>query len=120
MENLTLGIIEAKFADIIWENEPLSSGALAKMAETALGWKKTTAFTVLKRLCEKGLFRNEKGTVSSLIPKADFYARQSERFVEESFGGSLPAFLAAFTRGKKLRPDEMEALRKMVDAFGEE
>ncbi|MBQ8524959.1 MAG: BlaI/MecI/CopY family transcriptional regulator [Clostridia bacterium] len=117
MKDVQLGAVESRFADIIWEGEPLASSVLAKRAEELLGWKKTTSYTVLKRLCDKGLFKNEKGTVSSLISKEDFYAIKSESFVEDTFGGSLPAFFAAFTKRKSLSADEIAALRKMVDEY---
>ena len=119
MNDYRLGEIEGKFADMIWENEPVSSTELAKMSENSLGWKKSTTYTVLKRLCEKGIFQNIKGVVSSLISKEDFYSAQSEKFVEETFGGSLPAFLAAFTSRKKLTPDEIDQLRSMIDKYKE-
>lgn len=120
MEDLRLGVIEARFADIIWENEPLSSGALVKLCEEELGWKKSTMYTVLKRLCERGIFRNENGIVSSVMTKAEYSAAQSEKFVEETFDGSLPAFLAAFTTRKALTRAEVEEIKKMIDSYGEE
>lgn len=120
MEDLRLGVIEARFADIIWENEPLSSGELVKLCEEELGWKKSTMYTVLKRLCERGIFRNEKGIVSSVMTKAEYSAAQSEKFVEETFDGSLPAFLAAFTARKALTKAEVEEIKKMIDSYGEE
>ena len=119
MSDGKMGAAELRFADIIWENEPVSSTRLAEISGQKLGWKKSTVYTVLKRLCEKGFFKNKDGTVSSLISKNDFYARQSEKFVEENFEGSLPAFLAAFTSRKKLTCEEYESLKKMIDGFGE-
>lgn len=117
MADKTLGVVESKFADIIWNCEPLSSSELSKLAEKELGWKKTTSFTVLKRLCDKGLFKNEKGTVTSIVSKDDFYSIQSEKFVEETFNGSLPAFLAAFTGRKKLSKKEVEELKRFVKEY---
>ncbi|MBE6573239.1 MAG: BlaI/MecI/CopY family transcriptional regulator [Ruminococcaceae bacterium] len=117
MSELQMGTNESKFADIIWSNEPISAAMIAKRAEEALNWKKTTSYTVLKRLCEKGIFKNEKGIVSSLISREEFYSMQSERFVEETFEGSLPAFLAAFTKRKELKPEEIAELRRMVDEY---
>lgn len=119
MSDYQLGAIESKFADIIWENEPISSTELVKRSEEMFSWKKSTTYTVLKRLCEKGIFQNIKGTVTSLISKQEFYSVQSEKFVEETFKGSLPAFLAAFTARKNLTPDEVAQLRKMIDEYGE-
>ena len=120
MADKTLGVVESKFADIIWSKEPLSSSELSKDAEKELGWKKTTSFTVLKRLCDKGLFKNEKGVVTSLVSREDFYSMQSERFVEETFQGSLPAFLAAFTGRKRLSREEVAELKRFVDEYEEE
>ena len=102
MEEMKLGIVEAKFADIIWQNEPIASGELVKKCEEELSWKKSTTYTVLKKLCERGIFQNEQGTVTSLISKDEFNSRQSEKFIEETFDGSLPAFIAAFTKRKSL------------------
>ncbi len=120
MVDLTMGVIEARFADIIWQREPISSGELRILSEKELGWKKSTTFTVLKRLCEKGIFKNEGGRVSSIISREEFYSAQSEKFVEETFDGSLPAFLAAFTARKKISSKEIEELRKIVDSYKEE
>lgn len=120
MSEMQMGVIESRFADIIWQNEPISTIELVKLSEQELKWKKTTTYTVLKRLCDKGIFQNNKGTVTSLITKKDFYAVQSEKFVEETFDGSLPAFLAAFTRRKSLTPEEVAQLRKMVAEYEEE
>lgn len=119
MEQLKLGAVEERFADIIWENAPLSSGQLVKLCEQELNWKKSTTYTVLKKLCERGLFENNGGTVTTLISKEEFYSRQSQAFVEESFNGSLPAFIAAFTKRKKLSAQEVAEIRKMIDACEE-
>lgn len=120
MMNKTLGVVESKFADIIWCKEPLSSSELSKLAEKELGWKKTTSFTVLKRLCDKGLFKNEKGVVTSLVSQNDYYSMKTKKFVEETFEGSLPAFLAAFTGRKKLSKEEVEELKRFVEEYEEE
>lgn len=120
MSDKQMGVIESRFADLIWEQEPIPSPELAKQSEAIFGWKKSTTYTVLKRLCDKGLFQNQKGMVTSLISREEFYALQSERFVEETFRGSLPAFLAAFTAKKKLTAEEVELLRRMVDEYKEE
>ena len=110
-----MGEVEMKFAEMIWEQEPVSSGDLAKQAEKEFNWKKSTTYTVLKRLCEKGIFQNEKGTVTSQISHEDFQAKQSEIFVEESFKGSLPGFLAAFCSHKKLSKDDVEELQRIIN-----
>lgn len=115
MSELKLGAIESRFADIIWQNEPLSSTELVKLAEGELSWKKSTTYTVLKRLCERGIFQNQNGTVMSQISKEEFYAVKSEEFVENTFSGSLPAFLAAFTTRKKLSEAEIDQLQKLID-----
>ena len=115
-----MGAVESRFADMIWETEPVSSTELAKRCEETLRWKKSTTYTVLKRLCGKGIFQNNKGTVTSLVSRQEFYAARSEKFVEETFAGSLPAFLAAFTARKHLTPEEVEQLRRMVAEYAEE
>jgi len=117
MSEKKMGLLESKFADFIWNNEPIASGQLVKMAEKELSWKSTTSYTVLKRLCERGIFQNQGGTVTSLISREEFYALQSERFVDETFDGSLPAFLAAFGSRKKMSDAEIEDLKKIIDSF---
>lgn len=115
MADIRMGPAETQFAEIIWENEPISSGALSKKAEEVLHWKKTTSFTVLKRLCERGIFQNQNGTVTALISRDDFFARHSEQYVEETFGGSLPAFIAAFGTRKKLSDSEIEEMKRLIE-----
>ena len=115
MDDLKLGAIEARFADLIWQCEPISSGELVKLCQQELGWKKPTTYTVLRRLCERGLFQNENSVVTSRLSRQEFYARQSEKFVEETFDGSLPAFLAAFGSRKKLSEGEIDQLQQLID-----
>lgn len=115
MSDWTLGAVESRFADIIWKHGPLTSAALVRLAEEELHWKKSTTYTVLKRLCNRGVFQNQKGVVSALISKEDFFTLRSEEFVEETFKGSLPAFLAAFTARKKLSDEEIDQLQKLID-----
>ena len=117
MSERQMGAVEARFADIIWNHAPVTAAQLAKYAEAELGWKKTTAYTVLKRLCEKGIFQNQKGTVTVLVTREQFYAMQSEIFVEETFSGSLPAFIAAFARRKSITKEELSQIRAMLDAY---
>ena len=117
MAEYRLGEVESIFADIIWTNEPLPSRRLAELAQEKLHWKRTTTYTVLKRLCDRGLFQNDGGTVTALVSKEEFYARQSEQFVEDTFQGSLPAFLAAFGSRKKLSESEIDELQKVIDAM---
>lgn len=120
MEEMKLGMVEAHFADLIWQHEPLSSRDLVALCEKELKWKKSTTYTVLKKLCEKGLFQNENSVITSLVSKQEFYAIQSEQFVEETFAGSLPAFIAAFTTRKRLSTKELAQIRQMIDSYGEE
>lgn len=117
MAEYRLGEMESIFADIIWKNEPLTSRRLAELAEQRLNWKRTTTYTILKRLCDRGLFQNQEGTVTSLVSREEFYARQSEQFVEDTFQGSLPAFLAAFGSRKKLSDAEIDELQKVIDSM---
>ena len=117
MEEYTLGVVESKFADMVWENEPLTTAELVKLCEEELGWKRTTTYTVLKKFEKRGLFENQKGTVVVLISKEEFYGRQSEEYVEKSFGGSLPGFLTAFTSRKKLSKKEIEEIQKLIDSM---
>lgn len=114
MADYRLGEIEKRFADIIWSREPLSSRELVELCSEDLNWKKSTTYTVLKRVCERGLFQNDNGTVTSLVSREEFYALQSEKFVEETFSGSLPGFLAAFTTRKKLSEKEIEELERII------
>ena len=117
MAEYKLGEVESIFADIIWNNEPLSSRTLAELAEQRLNWKRTTTYTILKRLCDRGLFQNEGGKVTSLVSREEFYARRSEQFVEDTFQGSLPAFLAAFGSRKKLSDAEIDELQSIIDSM---
>ena len=115
MSELTMGAIESRFAEMIWQREPGTSPELVKLAAQELDWKKSTTYTVLRRLCERGIFQNNNGVVTSLISKQDFYAAKSEQFVEETFSGSLPAFLAAFTTRKKLSDAEINELQELIN-----
>ena len=115
MADIRMGAAETQFAEMIWENEPIASGTLAKKAEEILHWKKTTSFTVLKRLCERGIFQNQTGIVTSLISRDEFFARHSEQYVQENFGGSLPAFMAAFSTRRKLSDKEIEEMKHLIE-----
>lgn len=112
-----LGEVQAAFADIIWANEPIGSGELVKLCEKELNWKKPTTYTVLRKLCEKGLFKNEDGVVTSVISKEEFNVSKSEQFVEETFNGSLPAFISAFMSGKKISSKEVDEIQKMIETY---
>lgn len=115
MNEYRLGVIEARFADIIWKHEPVASGELVKLCAKELEWKKSTTYTVLKKLCERGIFQNKDGVVTSLITKEEFAACQSEQFLEDTFGGSLPRFLAAFGSRKKLTEEDVKELQRFID-----
>ena len=119
MEEMRLGVVEAHFADIIWENEPLSTNELIKLCEEKLGWKRTTTYTVLKKLSGHGIFQMKEKQVTSLISREEYYAGRSEQFVEEAFKGSLPAFIAAFTKRRSLTEKEIAEIREMIDRTGE-
>lgn len=117
MSDLRMGTAEARFADIIWEKEPITSGELAQIGLKEFNWKRTTSHTVLNRLCDRGLFKKENGVVTSLISREEYYARHSEAYVEETFRGSLPAFLAAFGTRKQLSDAEVDELKKLIEGM---
>ena len=119
MEKHKLGAVETHFADLIWDNEPINSTALVRLCAKELEWKKSTTYTVLKKLCERGIFQNINGTVSALVSREEFAAAQSERFVAETFAGSLPAFLVAFTSRKPLSAGEVDEIQKLIDSYRE-
>lgn len=120
MEGISVGAMEMRFADIIWQNEPVNSGALCKLAEQELSWKKSTTYTVLKRLCERGIFQNDNGVVTSKLSKVEVQTLQSRQFVDHTFGGSLPAFLAAFSGHKKMSEEEIQKLEDLIRQSREE
>ena len=118
MDDFRLGVVETRFAELIWAHEPLSSGELVKLCARELEWKKSTTYTVLKKLCDRGLFQNQDGIVTSIVSRQEFQSRQSRRFVEDTFSGSLPAFIAAFADGGNLTDRDIFEIRKMIDAYG--
>ena len=120
MPDYHLAEAEKKFAQLIWEHEPLPSRRLVELAAQELGWKSTTTYTVLRRLCDRGLFQNEKSQVTSLVSREEFCRQQSRSFVQEAFGGSLPSFLTAFMGGRKLTQAQAEELRDLIDHYEEE
>ena len=120
MEDVKLGVVEAKFADIIWEHEHITTKELVTLCDETLNWKRTTTYTVLKKLCNRGIFSTDNSIVSALISKEQFYAIQSEKFVEDIFQGSLPAFIAAFSKRKTLTSKEIKEIRDMIDSLEEE
>ncbi len=119
MNEWRLGAVESRFADIVWQHAPLTTARLVELCAAELEWKRTTTYTVLKRLIDRGVFRNEGGTVTVCISREEFYTRQTHEFVEQSFSGSLPAFLAAFTAGKPLTPEEVADIRRLIDGYEE-
>jgi len=119
MKQFRLTDMETKFADIIWKNEPIDSPILVKLCEQQLDWKKSTTYTMLRRIAEKGIFENRNGTVYALIKKEDFYSMQSQEYIDEVFQGSLPRFFTAFTRGKRLSNKEINELQKLIDEHKE-
>ena len=114
MQDYKLGEIEKRFADLIWDNEPINSGELVKLAEKELAWKKSTTYTILRRMCERGIFQNKDSVVTSLISRDEFMARKSEQFVDDTFNGSLPRFLTAFSRRKKLSEKEIKEVLNII------
>lgn len=119
MEQFKLGDMEQKFASLIWEHEPVRSRELQQLCEEEFGWKKSTMYTMLKRLCDRGIFSNQGGTVTVRMPKEEFQAAQGEQFINENFNGSLPQFLLAFSRRKKLSGKEVEELKRMIEEYEE-
>lgn len=115
MEDYKLGAMETRFAELMWDNEPIASGDLVKFCEKELSWKKSTTYTMLRRLCERKIFQNKDGVVSSIISKQEFQALQSEQFLKETFDGSLPHFLAAFATRRKLSENEIDELQKLIE-----
>ena len=120
MKDLELGAIQERFADIVWEHEPIASGELAKICEQELNWKRPTTYTVLRKLCQKGLLQNADGIVVSLISREDFYSAKSEQIIEESYRGSLPAFVASFISRKTISAEEADEIQRMIDSFRKE
>ena len=120
MLNMKLGEKQFQFAELVWRYAPLPSCELVNICQRELNWQKSTTYTVLRKLCEKGLFKNEDGLVSVVMSQEEFYAARSEQFVEESFDGSLPAFITAFTSRKKLSAAEVEEIQQMIDTFRKE
>ena len=120
MEQIKLCDSEYRFLQVVWDHEPVPSGLLADLCREQLGWKKSTAYTVLKKLGEKGILKNENAVVTSLVPRDAVAAEESRRFVEKTFGGSLPGFVAAFLGGRTLTETEAEELKHLIDAHREE
>lgn len=120
MDEWKLGPVETRFAELIWGHAPISSGELVKLCARELEWKKSTTYTVLKKLCDKGLFQNENGTVTVLRSKREFQSLKSRQFVDDAFSGSLPAFIAAFTQGGQLSQKDLQEIRALIDGYEQE
>ena len=120
MTDLKLGVVESHFADIVWDNAPLSTKALVECCQKALNWKRTTTYTVLKKLCDRGIFSMQDSTVTVLISREEYHTIQSQQFVQENFSGSLPAFIAAFTARQTLTPAELKQVKALLDSLGGE
>ena len=112
-----LGMVEARFADIVWEHAPLTTRQLVNICAEELNWARTTTYTVLKKLCDRGILSMENSRVTVVLSRDEFYAIQSEQFVDDKFQGSLPAFLAAFAARKTPSAEESAEIRKMIDTF---
>lgn len=117
MTDSKLGVVESRFADIVWENAPLTTKQLVELCAAELNWKRTTTYTVLKKLCQKGIFDVADSVITAKLSKEEFCAIRSEEFVNENFSGSLPAFLAAFTTRKALTEKELEEIKRLVDSL---
>ncbi len=115
MAEAKLGAVESRFADIIWRNEPLTSGELVKLCEKELGWKRSTTYTILKRTCNRGIFKNEGGIVSSILSREDFSNLKGETLIDDMFRGSLPAFLASFGKRQKLSQQELAEAERLIE-----
>ena len=120
MEELVLGTMETRFAKVIWETAPVTTAELVRRGAEDFGWKRTTTYTMLKRLCQRGLFSMENSLVTVLVPREEFLARRSEKFVTEAFNGSLPAFIAAFTRSRRLSQKDADDLQRLIDEYRKE
>lgn len=118
MEDLRLGVVEARFADIVWEHAPMTTRQLVDICAKELNWKRPTTYTVLRKLCERGMFKTENSMVTVLIRRDEYYAIRGEQLVDAAFDGSLPAFIAAFTTRKQLTTEEIEEIKKLVDQIG--
>ena len=117
MAEIKLGMVEARFADLIWHHAPMTTKELTQLCQQELNWKRTTTYTVLKKLCDRGIFCMKDSVITVLLSKDEFYAIQSEQFVQENFHGSLPAFIAAFTTRKAPTPEELSQIMEMIEQY---
>ena len=119
MKNYRLGEVESRFAQIVWREAPIPSPELVKICEKELNWKKSTTYTVLRKLCQRGIFKNENTIVKVVMTREEFDTALGNSFIEESFNSSLPAFISAFVSGKKLSREEADEIRRIIDAYEE-
>jgi len=115
--SISLTAAEEKLATLIWREAPLTSPELVALADEEMGWKKSTTYTVLKKLCDKGVFRNENANISIILTQDEQISRESRRFVEDNFGGSLPKFIAAFAGERKLSKEQVDQIKRMIDEY---
>lgn len=108
-----------RFMCVVWDHAPLDSGELVKLCQEELGWKKSTTYTIVRKMCEKGYIANENATITVLIPKEQAQREESQYFVDRTFDGSLPSFVAAFLGGKKISGEDAKKLKKMIDEHKE-
>jgi predicted transcriptional regulator len=119
MADYRLAEAESRFADLVWEHAPIHSPKLAELAADVMKWKKTTTYTVLKKLCDKGIFKNEYALVTALMTREEFYAKRSVKYVDDTYGGSLPRFVAAFASSRKLTDQQADEIQRLIDAYRE-
>jgi predicted transcriptional regulator len=119
-QSLKLFDAEYRFALVVWENEPVHSRRLTELCEEALGWKRATTYTVLRKLCDRGILQNEKAIVTSIAKRSDIQGYESAAIVDRAFDGSLPSFITAFLKTKKLTPEEAAEIREMINAAARE
>jgi predicted transcriptional regulator len=119
MGSYKLADTESKFADLVWDNAPINSGELVLLSEKVMKWKKSTTYTILKRLCDKGIFENDNATITVAISRDEYLARQSRRYVEDAFGGSLPKFITSFIGGKRLTDKQADEIQRLIDEYRE-
>ena len=117
MEIYKLGEMEKRLANLIWANAPMTSKKLTELCADAFGWKRTTTYTMLKRLCDRGIFANENGTIVVLMAKEDFTLAQSQNFINETFNGSLPMFLTLFSKNKAIKKEDIDRLQQLIDSY---
>ena len=117
MEIYKLGEMEKRLADLIWANAPMTSKRLVELCADAFDWKRTTTYTMFKRLCDRGIFANENGTIVVLMAKEDFTLAQSQNFINETFDGSLPMFLTLFSKNKAMKKEDIDRLQQLIDSY---